>query len=264
MTSIFGRVAASALAASSLYAIGVARAGQIAPGGIGPSFALRSPTVSLHEPVVLDFTFKNTSDGPVVIDLGKNRNTKFGFVISHRGKSLRCPPLSQAGFGRTGEISLKAGESVTQTLVLNLWYSFDDPGTYEIRPAMTTPVRAQGGASVTASQGAPLALIVTPRDVGRLKRVCSELINDALSENVTTALSAAQELSYVEDMVAVSFLTRVTERGDPVREFGIQGLARIARAEGLEALLPALGPRRADLEPQVRQALANLGANIAD
>lgn len=238
-----------------------------APETPGASFSLVSPTVSLHEPVLVNFSLRNTSSKSVVADLGHNRNTLFSFSVTDpSGRRLFCPPRRQEGFGRAGDVSVQPGDSLSQTLIVDHWYTFATPGTYVLEPALTGTVTASDGSRVALRRSEPLKLIVTPRDPGRLERICSNLINDAVAMNVEKAMQATDTLSYVVDVVAVPYLARVAERREGIRVMALAGLGRIAHQEGLERVLNLLGPKRAALGTDVRAALANIeaGAGIAD
>ncbi|MGH9449473.1 MAG: hypothetical protein ACRD11_02940 [Terriglobia bacterium] len=107
---------------------------------------------------------------------------------------------------------------------------------------------------------ATLTLDVGPRNPKRLQEVCARLAVAASSPETGLALGPAETLSYVLDLVAVPYLVTVADGG--TRSIAVDGLARIAQREGLDAVLRQIGPHDAALRAAVRQGLYNLQHNV--
>jgi hypothetical protein len=77
--------------------------------------------------------------------------------------------------------------------------------------------------------------------------------------NAETALDAAKSLSYVEDVVAIPYLARLTREGASVvvtKDIALRGLGRVASVLGVETVVSRLSPEDRKLEPEIRAEVA--------
>jgi hypothetical protein len=226
---------------------------------VSVSFLPPSEGVTLHEPVLLEFSIRNGLREPIQFDLGLNRNSRFIYaIVDPQGVTHRVGPLRETGFGAIGKITLPAGRTFSEKLLLDVWFQFPQPGEYSVKPELAFSVQRAGGNAVPVGAPSPLSVNVEPRDAKRLEAVCDRLAEAAISPDAAKALEAAAALSYVVDPIAVPFLAKVTRRDELLRYAAVEGLGRVADAYGLDAVLSALGPDRAALERDVRAALWSL------
>ena len=229
------------------------------PSGEKPvvvSFTMESPSVSLHEPVFVDFSVHNDLQQAVAFDLGPNRERNFDFSIVEPNRStVAVPQLQRGGMSVPGKISLPAGETYRQKLLLNQWYQFGRSGDYKIEVTLATAMREDSGVSVDVPRSQEMLLHIGPRDANRLEVVCKRLAREATSPDAETALFAARALSYVQDLVAAPYLGRLTREGAFVavtKQMALQGLARLADAEGLDSVVARLSPEDRKLAPVIK------------
>lgn len=156
--------------------------------------------------------------------------------------------LDEGGFGGPGTLPLGAGETYQQKVLLNEWYDFVEPGKYVIEAKLVLPVRALSGHIVGVGYSGPAEMSVEPRNPKRLDGVCSALTTTALrSRDAAEASNAAFALTYVEDLTAVPYLARIATAREALRWTAIDGLARIARAEGIRLVTSRLTTEQAGL-----------------
>lgn len=228
--------------------------------GVSAAFTLRSSTVSLHEPVAINFSLSNHLGEEATLDLGYDREGNFHFaIVQPNGTSISPPPPPRhEGISLHNELTLLPGDTYTQQLILTRWFPFNRAGNYRIGVTLTAVSSKKSGAPAKLAFSKDLILKVGERDVKRLKGVCANLAKNAMSSNAKTALDAARLLSYVQDIIAVPYLARLTRQGPFVvvtRTIAFYGLTRIAQADGLENVISRLGPDDRDLIPQLKGAI---------
>src|SRR5262245_58557022 len=75
------------------------------------SLSLASDTVSLNEPVIVNFTIHNTLSKRLKVDLGRGRKEGFRFaVVGPGGTKSRVKPQIK-GISRVGEMTIEPGQS---------------------------------------------------------------------------------------------------------------------------------------------------------
>ena len=225
-------------------------------GILAVSVSLQNPTVTLHEPVVANLFIHNGGAEEALVDLGYDREGALEFsIVQPDGSTVTAPRLRRRqGISRLTELSLPPGEAYYQELLLNKWYPFGKPGNYRILMKLPTTVSEGRGAPSKADFAQELALQVGPRDERRLEKACENLVAAAMLTNAETVLDAAHALSYVEDVVAVPYLVRLTKQGPfkvVTTNIALEGLGRIARSEGLEAVTSRLSPEDRKWEPEI-------------
>jgi len=221
------------------------------------AFALQGPTSTLHEPVAIEFSLHNQLGEEASIELGYDREGNFEFkIIQPDGSTVSPPPLPvHEGITRHHEVTMPAGETYRQRLILNKWYPFSKPGNYRIGVTLKAIIRRGSGAPAKTEFSQDLALKIGERDPKRLNKICTNLAKDGMSSNAQTALDAAGLLSYVPDVIAVPYLARLTREGPFVvvtKSMAFDGLVRIARAEGSDNVISRLGPEDHELARQLK------------
>lgn len=226
-------------------------------------FSIPRATVTLHEPVYLQFEFHNGQDQKITIYLGKNKIANFKFTITDpAGARHPLPFLRTGGMGLIGTISVNPEETYHQKILLNQWYSFSEPGKYQIKAQLVESLPAHPERPIRTWSSEEMSLEIQPRNPARLKKVCAQLATAASSPEVGPALESAETLSYIVDLVAVPYLEKVAASSDILRGIALTGLGRIAQAEGLDSVLNRLGPDNPELKAGVKQALYNLQHNV--
>jgi hypothetical protein len=204
-------------------------------------FSLPSSSVTLHEPVFVDFTLRNVEGGSLRVDLGPDLKDHFEFSIVEpadlvRG-ALRYPKNHGADrASRLGDLSLGPGKAFSHRLLLDEWWHFEAPGDYVVEALLADSIRTSDGRSMGRMPEDLLEIHVAPRDPARLAEVCEALASRALSEIVSESFEAALALGHVRDPIALSYLERVLVPGRSTWQFALPGLARIGTAEALAIL----------------------------
>lgn len=236
--------------------------------GVEVHFSLRRPTVSLGEPVYVDFSVSNGLAQPVRFDLGADRKERFKFTILRAdGSRVDVPQFRRGGFTLKGDISLAPGGMYSQALVLSEWYRFPRPGNYQLNATVDGCVQPETGLPVECNHSQTLPIQIEPRDPRRLAEVCESLAKTALeSADADPAREAALGLSYVEDLVAVPYLAEISRKRAFLSNTAITGLGRIANVKGLGPVMSLVGVQDRNLERLVESALREIhtGATVAD
>ena len=212
------------------------------------SFTLSQSSVTLHEPVFVNFSVRNKLSESIRLGLGHNRKSNFEFtIIDPAGSIISGQRPSEEGFGRVGDISLEPSEEYSQRLLVNEWYQFIEPGNYKIEIRLSKPLITMSGDLVKPELSGSLSLCIHPRDPKRLDQVCQDLYRIAIKfSNVEEATEAAFALSYISDPVAVPYLEKGMKETRLMWPYAIPGLARIADAEAIETLVSTM--KSEDLE----------------
>jgi hypothetical protein len=206
------------------------------------SYRLGAETVTLHEPVYLYFELRNNAPGTLTMDLGSDRKGSFEVSFTGpsgtQGKLLR---LTKNGLSAPRRISVNPGGTFNETLLLNEWIDFANPGNYQIEVRLSSNTSAPSGANVGNFQGQVEILQANPR---RLKKVCESLTQQVeTAPGVEEAEDPASALSFITDPIAVPYLERVLHAPGPgalVGDFAVRGLAKIGNDEAIQALVSAL------------------------
>jgi hypothetical protein len=237
------------------------------------SFALRKPNVVLHEPLYLQLTVDNGLSEKVTFDLGSNRKGNIRLVITEPGNStVTASHLREGGLLRIGDVLLEPGATYKQDVLVNEWYQFSKPGRYQIQAnVVNLALKRQSSALLSSktistlalkaasdilisnqSLSTPMALEIDPPDPIRLAGICQSLLQTALtSPSPAQQGEAAFALSYVQDVVAVPYLTPLAKIPF-LKQSAFLGLARIADAEGLDKVISKLGTKDPQLEQGIR------------
>ncbi|HEX8175801.1 MAG TPA: hypothetical protein VF543_11840 [Pyrinomonadaceae bacterium] len=210
--------------------------------GVKLSYSLAAERLTLHEPVILNFTARNDSGQARSLDLGADYKANFLFTVKGPdGKTIRLQRLRKGGVSLPGQVTLEPGQSYTQKLLLNEWFEFAEPGAYEIA-ARLAATQSDGNGSDKASESPEFSarLEVAPLDRGRLSQSCAALLKQIKgASSYSEAAEAALALSYVNDAVAIPFLEKALSSGKLVEPIVISGLERIDGQEAERVLVAA-------------------------
>lgn len=218
------------------------------PVQVSVSFSLAAPVVTLREPVLVRCRIRNGLSQTVLVDFGDSIESAFSFRIvdpSERSWDI-SPPLS-SGIAPVPRWQLSPGESRSEELLLDKWYRFDQPGSYEIEPAVAVAVSTTSSEVIPRTATLTLNLVVRPRDEEVLRRRCESLVRETMQKDAARVLEAGEILSYVDDPVAVPFLAEVVRKSWGASYLGVEGLARIHSIPAIEAMIDLLK------DPQVSQ-----------
>ncbi len=237
--------------------VGVARAEQ----RVDVSFTLAESSVTLHEPVYVDFTIQNDFGEEIQFDLGFDRLGSFTFSITDPTgwrRQVRVQP--REGMARTGTLSLGGGQTFKQRILMNELYQFPRVGDYVIEARMTGAILTRSGGKLEAPPAKPMTLSVLPRNLARLEEVCQDLVKDATSSDADRALTSARALSWVDDLVAVPYLEEVAGRAtfnEVTKPIAIRGLTRVALSQGKHAVFSRMKDR--SLQSEVSAVMPRVG-----
>lgn len=235
-------------------------------GYVVVAFAITKLRITLHEPIFVDFSIHNGLAEEIRFDLGFNRKSKFQFtIIEPDGSRRRIQRLGEEGLGLIGRISLEAHGNYRQQLLLNEWYEFTSPGTFEIEAALVDSLQTGSGAPIESNAAQRLTLRIDARNPKVLSQVCKQLAKAATeSPSASSATEAALALSYVHDPFAVPYLAELLEDGPFVKPYAIQGLGRIADPRAVDILINAVKTQGPDLRSLAYYTLRQVETQVKD
>lgn len=228
------------------------------PASVVLSYLAPSEVV-LHEPIVVSIIAQNSRPEPVRLRFGLGATRNFAVKIRRPdGVVVNAPPVPQITDGPydTGVRSVPASGQFTHRLVLNRWFTFDQPGTYAIEIGLETPVETEYGAQVPATTRGALTIQVGGRDISALHRMCQELV--ARIRNTTDLRvrgAAAVELANVTDRVAIGYISQVLDFTDSVDRELIPALVRMGSLEAQSVLEEMAHGHNLVRASQAKQAL---------
>ena len=177
------------------------------------AFSYETPnSITLHEPVVATVTIENRSSHTVRIDLGDHHVGQFEFTLkSPDGHTTSARPQTKEGLSGGDVVSIEAGQRASESIVLNEWLRFAEPGTsQELR------IRFLGNTTTVADDTRLFvtSLRVLPRDAAQLKSRCESLAAVVMqARRVADQNGALQQLAFVDDPIAVPYLRAAAEAG---------------------------------------------------
>jgi hypothetical protein len=265
MNSIIARLAYALFYAAFPAAIFFLSPGSPRPQeGVDVSFTMTEASLSLHEPIFVEFSLHNSGAEVIRLDLGSNRERNFTFAITKDGARTAQARLAEAGgMGRGGKISLSPNETYRQRLLLNKWYQIAEPGEYVVQARLVDSIHTESGVPIKSPDAQEIRVSVGSRDPERLGRVCAKLEEVTLgSSDYETRAEAALALSYVRDPVAVPHLGEVLKRGGVLRGVAIEGLVRVGTPEAVEILRSNLKTPDQELKVQIKAALEEIKSGV--
>jgi hypothetical protein len=236
-------------------------------GQVGVSYAPVAAEITLHEPVIVNFTVYNGLSRLTRIDLGADFKENFAIAVKlPDGKIIKARQLAIFGPGGgsslIGILSLTPGETYKQGLLLNEWFDFNMPGKYEVEVTLVNPRQENKLMSVTGNK---MTFEIRPRDANKLVQVCASLAESVVgATSYQGAADATRALSYVQDPVAVPYLERALRSGHLVEQIAIEGLERIGSGEAVQTLISALRIHRGDTDILARSALLRIERKTQD
>jgi len=211
--------------------------GQAQVTKIDVSYSFARSEVTLHEPVMLNFTVKNHLAQAVNLDLGADRKRNFIFTIKQPdGKTIQLPQLRREGTSRIGRVTVDPGQTYTQEILLNEWYEFPISGKYELSARLAKPIQNSAGA-INEPAEFHATLDVQPRDAEHLEQIAAGLAKQVTaSSSYEEAAQAALKLSYINDQAAVPYMGKVLSADHMVEPIVIAGLERVGGKEAIQVL----------------------------
>jgi hypothetical protein len=234
-------------------------------GQVETHYEVTGRAVSLHEPVIILFTIHNGLAHPITVDLGVGNVSRFEFILkSSSGKIVHGRPQRTEGLTQQENVVIGAGEDYKQQLILNRWFDIDAPGSYELKARLNTPIDA-GPNKVTPPLGETISFEIESRDVNRLKAVCERLAAEAENaRGVEAAQFPTLVLSYINDPVAVPYLSKILSEHTLEYDVAILGLERVGSDAAVETLLSALNDKYGEIDVLARQALSRMQNRISN
>jgi hypothetical protein len=220
-----------------------------------------SPTVTLHEPVLLTIAIVNDSQGKVVVDMGLDTVGHFEFELlgPDGGRQVVRPApqfdgvygadrfilgpkgrTSSDAYGYLQPDSGKATGPVMATRVLDEWLDFSKPGNYRLTVRYDGAVRAAAGVNTDdVIRNQTFAVTVLPRDEGRLRRKALFLLQQMETGTGDRRLEE-QELLHMFDREVIPYWERAlaetlsSDYYDPLVRIGVpearKALERLAQS----------------------------------
>lgn len=238
-------------------------------GSVEIVFELSETRVTANEPVYVRLSIDNGLREEVGFVAGEFSDSYFDlFVTEPGGRTLQADTMGHGGLRHVGEISVPAGGSYAQKLLVSRWYQFTKPGDYKLKFRPSGPVRTASGETIPFSPQ-ELTLSVGPRDPARLGEICRSLAKAAAGYSNYAALrEAADTLSFVQDPAAIPYLAQVLGYHNYVSEIAVNGLVRIGSPEALEVLRSnstTAGPQlRMKIEGGIREIETRTQPQIVD
>lgn len=259
----------TAFSVMMILAIAIARPENTVKQGVSNdlvTFSLASRSITLYEPMMIEYAVHNTRSEILAFDLGRNRKENFRLVLTPPDGQVLTRQLSiKEGIAIPGRIAVQPGQSYRQTLLVNEWFDIAAVGKYKVSVQMITPIQTKDGAVITKSAGANFDFEVLPRDTNKLSEICERLFNQlARSNSYIEARDSATTLGYIKDSVAVPYLERVVNSDKMVERIAIEGLGRINNREAVDALVNILNSQKPEVVASAQFALSRIEAETKD
>lgn len=226
------------------------------------NFELTDPAPGVGELVFITFTIRNLSNQDINADLGQNRKEAFRFSLQgidgHLLKKERTLELHE--FGPPWRVTIPAGSTYVDKLLLNEWLMLDTPGRFKLIAALDTEIQTFD-TIVNVSRSQEIEITVLPRDTQRLRENFQNLLTEALAPTSEERIRAAEALHFANDEEAVPFLTKLLEsegyKGSNAH-LAIEPLARIGTTNAGQGLIAALDSGNPDLVKLAKGGLHRL------
>lgn len=211
--------------------------------GPGLSMKLSRDEVTLHEPVVVEFAFRNPTDHRIDLDLGVAEVGALDFEIlpAEAGSVERiAPTLGPTEWHTGGKVGVEPGEIYRSRILLNRWFAIRSPGTYEVVGEFIGTVTQEDLTPVEVERHFVLPLRVLPRDPQQLLATAGELVQAACqTRDLDAAYEAAKTLSTIDDTAVVPSLEKLLDCGYTAQVAAVAALGRIDAPEAVTVLLEA-------------------------
>jgi hypothetical protein len=228
-------------------------------------FHFRNNVITLHEPVILMFTVHNGTAQEASFDLGIDKRQFLHFSLTlPRSTTLVSEPLYPEGFHASGKVVIPPGGDYEQLLVLNQWFRFDSVGEHFLAAQLDTTI-AVGNRNKFRPNTERLQFEVKDRDPAHLTEICVGLTDQVKAAgNANAAREPALLLSYIEDPIAVPYLSQLLVVQKLVQDISVAGLERIGNADAVKVLVSALTSNYGDTSNLAREALKRILQKTSD
>ncbi|HEY2461998.1 MAG TPA: hypothetical protein VGI16_14405 [Candidatus Acidoferrum sp.] len=229
-------------------------------------FSFESDSVTLHEPVILEFTVHNEGEAVLHLNLGRDRRARFLlFLTMPSGERIELHSTFREGFSRVGDIDIAPGETYRQQLILNRWFEFKDTGRYTLEAGLRNEDAGRRDGTSPGELFFSGALNIEARDVSALSKRCEALARAVEeSSSYEPAQQAALTLSYVTDDVAVPYLRRVLLSGKLVEPIALEALGRIGDHQAVSVIRLGLDLKDDDKAAMTRSIMLSIQDNTTD
>jgi hypothetical protein len=240
------------------------------PGKVIVSYSLSPNHVTLHEPIILNFSVINRSSEKINLDLGFAHEESFLFTLKlPNGTSVQLPQHKWPDAGGASinpRFPIEPGKAYSQKLFLNAWYEFAEPGKYEIAVRLAVPIVNEQGASVEGTNEFRIALEIAPRDPERLRQICADLAAQVIQAGGSgVGQEPTKALAYIRDPVAIPYLEAALTPGPWLNSSAVYALAKIGGNESADILIRAMNTQsRKEERELVRIALDKLREASSD
>jgi hypothetical protein len=247
----------------------MAKLTSFAQSGSPVSFTLDRVIVSVGEPVLVRVHIHNTTSQILELDLGDN--AKDNIVVSvidptgNRNEKRPPPPTNGGEMTSFGWKRLGPGKDYAETLVLNEWFDFKNPGKYQVEIRLKEPATLDKQSLPTPTFS--LNLEVTVYDLVRLESACknlaAEVVHPLPGQN---SLGATQALELVHDPNLVPFWSQLLKstHNQSLQEISVRNLAYVRNQQSVEGLAEALRSHDKDTRSLARSALERIAAEASD
>jgi len=255
-----GRVRLSGSLGALLLLTGVTASAQ---SSVEIVFELPETSVTASEPVYVRLSMDNGLGEEVGFVAGRYSDSYFDLSVTEPGgKTLQADTTGEGGLRHVGGISVPAGGSYSQKLLVSRWYQFKVPGDYCLRFRPSGPVRTASGDLIPFTPQ-ELTLHVGPRDPDRLSEVCQKLAKAAAGHSDLGRLrEAADTLSFVVDPAAIPYLAQVLAYHNLVSEIAVEGLARIGGPEALKVLKSSHSTADSSLRMKIEAGIEEIESGV--
>lgn len=217
-----------------------------------------SPTVSLHEPVLVTIRVTNPSLAPLFVNWGDvySENGNFEITVTAPDGSIKRLPPAMSVL-RIAPERVAPQRTFEDSYVLDRWFDFSRVGQYQIKIKFTGAV-STSNAAVDVRRDGNLDVRVGEQDADRLRSICREWRDIVLHTSLARPRSrAAQALAYVRDPVAAPFLREIIEGDTGFSGDAWEGLVRIGGQPARNELEILLG--NPNTAAKARVTLARIG-----
>jgi hypothetical protein len=170
--------------------------------------------LTLGEPVTLRLLVDNSGDGDVLLRLGSDFTEGLSVsVVTSNGSGKPRPTPKATGFHQTGNVRVPAKTHYSREFIIDEWYDFEAPGTYEVRVNLRSPIALADGSVQIAPPGVLIFDVAAPNNEalrGRCESLSARVVN---AIDVEDAMVAAKALGVVRDPTVVPYLVRALNTG---------------------------------------------------
>jgi len=229
---------------------------------IKTSFSFAKPSITLHEPIMVNFSIENGLSEAINLDLGKYLIANFGFTIIHPdGSKIKAPEYNRWSPGPRGKISVEPKGLYTRQILFNEWYQITKPGKYIIEAELRTEIKTVSGNIIVSRVFESMPLDVQERDSVKLREVVEALARTATRRvEAVESGNAVLALSHIPDPMVVPHLIEIIDGGFWDEQGAAVALGRIGTPDAIAYLKAAAedDSRSEDIRRYARRALRKI------